>query len=117
MNKVIVIGRTTTDIEVKMTQNQTQVATFTLAVPRRSKEDGTDFLNVVAWKALAETASRYVHKGDRVAITGRIQTRNFDGKDGKKVYITEIIADDIEFLESKKTAPQEEPAETDDLPF
>ena len=106
MNKVFLTGRVTADVELRQTQSGTPVSTFTLAVDRW--EEGADFINIVAWKKLAELASRYVKKGDKITIFGRIQTRNYE-KDGKKVYITEVIADEIEFAAKKKEETKTEP--------
>ena len=126
MNKVIVIGRTTKDIELKQTTTGVSVAEFSVAVNRSFKnssgERESDFFNCIAYSKLAETISRYVKKGDRVGIDGRLQTRNYTNKEGKKVYITEIIVENVEFLQSKKqdeqTAPQFEEIDTEaDLPF
>lgn len=115
MNKIIIIGRATTDIELKQTQSGTPVSTFSVAVSRRTRDEGTDFLNVVAWQKTAELVSRYVHKGDKIGVIGRVQARSFEGRDGKKVYVTEIIADEVEFLESKKTASEAAEVKTQEI--
>ena len=125
MNRVIMIGRTTKDIESKVTPSGTSVAEFSIAVKRPFKSNGeqeSDFFNCVAYSKLAETISRYVKKGDQVGIEGRLQTRNYTNKEGKKVYVTEIIVENVEFLQNKKqdeqTAPHFEEIDTDsDLPF
>lgn len=106
MNKVALIGRLTKDPELRFTAGAgTAVTTFTLAVDRGFKnKDGqkeADFINIVAWQKLAETIANYLRKGSLVAIGGRIQTRNYEGNDGKKVYVTEVIAEDMQFLDSK----------------
>ena len=110
MNKVIVIGRTTKDIELKQTKTGVSVAEFSVAVNRSFKnssgERESDFFNCIAFSKLAETISRYVKKGDQVGVEGRLQTRNYTNKDGKKVYVTEIIVENVEFLQSKKTEEQ-----------
>lgn len=125
MNKCVLIGRVTTDIELKTTAGGKSVTTFNLAVDRRTKDEGTDFLPVVAWNKTAEITSRYVKKGNRIGVIGRIATRNYE-KDGKKVYVTEIVADEIEFLESKSehVATEKQPEEKfepvagdEELPF
>ena len=108
MNKVILMGRLTRDPEVRYTQtNNTVVASFSLAVNRRFAKQGeerqADFINIVAWSKLGEFCSKYFKKGQQVGIIGRIQTRNYDDKDGKKVYVTEILASNISFLDSKGT--------------
>ena len=105
MNKVVLIGRLTRDVELRYTESQTPVATFTLAVNRnytnQSGEKEADFINIVVWRKPAENCKNYLSKGSQVAIEGRMQTRNYDDKDGKKVYITEVIAESVEFLNTK----------------
>ena len=109
MNQVILIGNTTTDIEVKKTQNGKSVASFTLAVSQ-GKDKPSDFINCVAWEKTAELLSQYVKKGHKVAVIGKVSTRSYEDKDGKKVYVTEILVREIEFLEQKqKEAKQEQP--------
>ena len=132
MNKVILIGRVTKDIELKTTPTGKSVVLFTLAVNRNHKNaDGNydaDFINCVAYDMRAETIRQYVHKGDKFGIDGRLKTRTFDRQDGSKAYVTEVIVDGFEFLENKKDKPTEaesysntedfEPIENDgDLPF
>ena len=106
MNKVILMGRLTRDPEVRYTtNNNTLVCTFSLAVNRRFKSEGqpdADFINVVAWSKTAEFCSKYFTKGQQVGVIGRIQTRNYDDKDGKKVYVTEVIAEEAYFADSKR---------------
>lgn len=106
MNVVILIGRLTREPELRYTPQRTPTATFTLAVDRESKNGGTDFPTVVAWAATAEFVSKYLHKGSKVAIRGRLQTRDYENRDGQRVYVTEVIADRAEFADSK---PQEQP--------
>lgn len=110
MNKVIIIGRNTKDIELKVTPSGTSVAEFSIAVNRTFKnangERESDFFNCIAFSKLAETISRYVKKGDQVGIEGRLQTRNYTNKEGRKVYITEIIVENVEFLQTKKQDEQ-----------
>ena len=105
MNKVVLIGRLTRDPELRYTTTNIPSATFSLAVNRPfQSQNGTreaDFINIVMWRKTAETAKKYLTKGSLIAIEGRIQTRNYDGTDGKKVYVTEVVADTFEFLESK----------------
>lgn len=112
MNKVIIIGRNTKDIELKQTTSGTSVAEFSIAVKRTFKsangEYESDFFNCIAFSKLAETISRYVKKGDQVGIEGRLQTRNYTNKEGKKVYVTEIIVENVEFLQSKKQDEQKQ---------
>ena len=111
MNKAIIMGRLTKDPEVRTTPSQIPVATFTVAVDRRFKSsDGdrqADFIPVVAWRANAEFAGRYLKKGTKIVVVGSIQTRTYDDKDGKRVYVTEIVADEIHFAESKRDDSQE----------
>ena len=105
MNKVVLIGRLTRDPELRYTQSNIPSATFSLAVNRnfqnQNGEREADFINIVMWRKQAETAKKYLAKGSLIAVEGRIQTRNYDGQDGKKVYVTEVVADNFEFLESK----------------
>ena len=126
MNKVILIGRLTKNPEIRYTQtNNKQVANFTLAVNRRFTE-GTDFINIVAWNRTSEFVSKYFNKGQQVAVVGNIQTRTYDDKDGKKVYVTEVIAEEVYFADSKKDTNQTQgqvvqediySLDEDDLPF
>lgn len=105
MNKVFLIGRLTRDPELRYTSSNLPVATFSLAVNRnftgQSGERETDFINIVVWRKQAENVKNYLTQGSQVAIDGRIQTRSYDGEDGKKRYITEVVADNVEFLGSK----------------
>ena len=144
MNKVILMGRLTRDPEVRYTTtNNTLVASFSLAVNRRFARQGeerqADFINIVAWDKTGEFCSKYFKKGQQVGVVGRIQTRNYDDKDGKKVYVTEVIAEEAYFADTKReaeanpfatqnaavdapfnpaTAPSEfTPVTDDDLPF
>ena len=110
MNKVILMGRLTRDPEVRYAQgeNAMAIARFSLAVDRRRQNnaDGqtADFINIVAFGRLGEFAEKYLHKGTKVALSGRIQTGSYTNKDGVRVYTTDIIAEDIEFAESKNSA-------------
>ncbi len=106
MNKAILVGRLTKDPELKMTENtKREVCQFTIAVNRPyTNDDGerkADFINCVVWDKLAENLSKYQKKGNQVAVEGRIQTRNYDDKDGKKIYVTEIFVSNVTFLDSK----------------
>lgn len=106
MNEVVLIGRTTKDIELRYTQSQTAVARFTLAVDRHDKDKGCDFISCIAWGKTAENMDKYVSKGNRVAVSGRIQTGSYTNKDGNKVYTTDVVAERVEFIETKgKSAP------------
>lgn len=109
MNKAMLIGRLVKDPELKMTEtSKREVCQFTIAINRPyTNEDGerkADFINCVVWDKLAENLSKYQKKGNQIAVEGRIQTRNYEDKDGKRVYVTEIIATNITFLDSKGTS-------------
>ncbi len=105
MNKAILIGRLTKDPELRHTTGGRSVCQITVAITRtftnQNGEREADFINVVTWDKQAENIAKYMTKGRLVAVEGRIQTRNYDDKDGKKVYVTEIIAQNVQFLESK----------------
>lgn len=113
MNKTQLIGRLTKDVVLRRTTSDKSVASFTLAVNRRSKDDGADFISCIAWNKTAETLAKYVHKGDRIGVCGRIQTRGYKDKDGKSVYVTEVVVDEVEFLESKKSENRTETAQNE----
>ncbi len=107
MNKVILMGRLTRDPEVRYTQtNNTLVASFSLAVNRRFVKQGeerqADFINIVAWSKLGEFCSKYFKKGQQVGVIGRIQTRTWDDDQGTKHYVTEVVAEEAYFADSKK---------------
>lgn len=105
MNKAILVGRLTRDPELKTTGSNVSVCNFTIAVNRRFRNaEGNydaDFINCVAWRQQAEFLARFFTKGRMVGIVGSIQTRNYDREDGQKVYITEVVADEISFVDSK----------------
>ena len=105
LNKVILIGRTTKEVDLRRTNSGTAVATFTLAVDNRfvlkDGKSSTDFISCVAWANTAETMEKYVRKGALIAVEGRIQTRNYDNKDGNRVYITEVVVENMRMLESR----------------
>ncbi|ADO59857.1 single-stranded DNA-binding protein [Paenibacillus polymyxa] len=108
LNRVILIGRLTKDPELRYTPSGVAVTQFTLAVDRPFTSQGgereADFLPIVTWRQLAETVANYTHKGNLVAIEGRIQVRNYDNNEGKRVYVTEIVADNVRFLEGKRNS-------------
>lgn len=110
MNKVILIGRTTKDAEVRYAQgNNMAVAKFSLAVERKFKKDGeqsADFINCVAFGKTAEVMEKYVRKGTKIAVVGHIQTGSYTNKDGQKVYTTDVMVDELEFCESKSSQSQ-----------
>ena len=105
MNKVMLIGRLTKDPELRYTQSVTAVASFTLAVNRRfsnqSGEREADFINCVAWQKSAEFVANYFRKGQQMALEGRLQVRSYDGNDGQRRWVTEVVAEQIEFVGSK----------------
>lgn len=107
MNKAILIGRLTRDPELRTTPTGRNVCQFSVAVNRTftnaNGEREADFINCVVWDKQAENLSKYQKKGNQIAVEGRIQTRNYDDKDGKRVYVTEILANNISFLDSKGT--------------
>ena len=109
MNQVCLIGRLTKDVEERRTQNGTPVASFTLAVDRRKKEDGADFIPCIAWDKAAETIAKYVHKGDLFGVTGHIQTRSYE-KDGRMNYVTEVVTTSFQFLERKREMQYDGPS-------
>lgn len=128
MNKVIIIGRNTKDLELKQTTTGTSALEFSVAVRRSFKnangEYESDFFNCVAFKNTAELISRYVGKGDMLAIVGRLQTRNYTNKEGRKIYVTEIVVEEVEFLTKKQEEPKQaeqweeiDPFSNNDLPF
>ena len=130
MNKVILMGRLTRDPEIRYTTtNNTLVAIFSLAVNRRFARQGeerqADFINIVAWDKNGEFVSKYFKKGQQVGVIGRIQTRTWDDDQGTKHYVTEVVAEEAYFADSKKennsNAPFENnatsPIADDDLPF
>ena len=112
MNQVCLIGRLTKDIELKTTQSNVKVANFTLAVNRRFVKEGqeqtADFINIIAWGKIAEFCDKYFGKGQQIGISGRIQTRTWDDDQGKKHYITEVVAEEVDFADGKKTNSEKE---------
>lgn len=105
MNKVILIGRLTKNPELKYTSSNNSVCSFTIAVQRPFKdasgERKSDFINCVAWKNSAEVIAKYFSKGSRIGIIGNIQTSSYDDQNGKKVYVTEVVVEGVEFLDTK----------------
>nr|WP_025731554.1 single-stranded DNA-binding protein [Heyndrickxia ginsengihumi] len=105
MNRVCLTGRLTKDPNLSYTPNGVPVATFTLAVNRtftnHNGERQADFINIVVWRTQAENVANYLNKGNMAGVEGRIQTRYYDGQDGRRVYVTEVIADSVQFLESR----------------
>lgn len=107
MNKWIGIGRLTKDPEIRLTANQTQFCQFTVAVDRKFKDANgqrqADFISCLAWKNTAVFIQKYFKKGNRIGVVGSIQTRNYEDQNGQKKYITEVIVDEVEFVESQNT--------------
>lgn len=107
INRVVLVGRLTRDPELKYTQSGIAVCRFTLAVNRPFKnqqgENEADFINCVAWRKQAENTANFLKKGSLAGIDGRIQTSSFEGKDGNRVFMTEVVADSVQFLEPKGT--------------
>lgn len=106
INSVVLVGRITKDPELKYTPSNQAVATFTLAVNRTFKnangEREADFINIVIWRQAAENLANWVKKGQLIGITGRIQTRNYENGQGQRVYVTEVVADNFQMLESRQ---------------
>lgn len=104
LNRTVLVGRLTKDVELRYTNNQKAVTQFTVAVNRQFKSDGqqdADFVNCVAWNKTAENMNQYVGKGSLIGVDGRIQTRSYDDATGKRVFVTEVVADSVQFLEPK----------------
>lgn len=119
MNKVILMGRLTRDPDIRWTQGQDQkcIARYTLAVDRRFKQEGgasADFISCVAFGHQAEFAEKYLRKGIKIAITGRIQTGSYTNREGQKVYTTDVVVEEQEFVESKSNNTQQNPGQTTD---
>lgn len=102
INSVVLVGRLTKDVELRYTPSAVAVSTFTLAVNRQftnqQGEREADFPPIVAWRQLAELAANYLRKGSQCAVSGRLQTRSYENKEGRKVFVTEVVADNIQFL-------------------
>jgi single-strand DNA-binding protein len=105
LNRVVLVGRLTKDPELKYTPNGVPVASFTLAVNRsftnQAGEREADFINCQVWRKPAENVANYLKKGSLAGVDGRIQTRNFEGQDGRRVFMTEVVAESVQFLEPK----------------
>ena len=134
INNTTLVGRLTKDPELKYTPNGVAVANFTLAVNRSfTNADGereADFINCIVWRKPAENTANFLKKGSLAGVVGRIQTRNFEGEDGRRVYMTEVVAESVQFLEPRgsnsdskpETSKQNPPTQPiniqdDDLPF
>ena len=119
MNKVLLIGRLTANPELKYTTSNNAVTTFSIAVDRNFKNENgnkeADFINIVAWNKKAELIHQYLKKGDRVGISGRLQVRKYQNERGENRYVTEVVADEVEFLNSKKSSLDEKnPVKSED---
>lgn len=140
MNKAVIIGNLTNEPDMRATSSGISVCTFTIAVNRRVSRDAqgqkeADFIPIVTWRGLADNCFKYLHKGSKAAVTGSIQTRSYDAQDGTRRYVTEILADEVEFLSAAnngaaaaRTQTEQygsaeqysadlQPAEENDLPF
>lgn len=110
INNVVLVGRLTKAPDLRYTASGTGVATFTLAVNRNfTNQDGNreaDFINCVIWRKSAETLANYARKGTLIGVTGRIQTRNYENQQGQRVYVTEVVTDNFQLLESRSTNEQ-----------
>lgn len=113
MNKCILIGNLTKDPELNQTTNDISVCKFTIGVSRKFQnangERETDFLPIITWRGQADNCAKFLRKGSKVAICGSIQTRSYEANDGSKRYITEIVADEVQFLDSKRDDEEEQP--------
>ena len=125
MNKIMLVGRLTKDPELRYTQSGTAVTSFTLAVNRRfSKEKEADFINCVAWQKTGEFVAEYLKKGSALGLEGRLQVRTYDSENGQKHWVTEVVAEQVEFVERKGSGSglnqdlgQEIVFDDNDLPF
>ena len=129
LNRVVLVGRLTKDPDLRYTPSGIAVANFTIAVNRPFKNNGeqeADFINGVVWRKPAENLANYMSKGSLIGVDGRLQSRSFDNQEGKRVFVTEVVADSIQFLETKNKGKQKtqqnqteaEPIDiNDDLPF
>ena len=132
MNKVFLIGNLTKDPELSQTNSGISFCRFTLAVPRRFQnsagERETDFLNVIVWRGQAENCHKYLKKGSKASVLGSIQTSNYEAQDGTRRYVTDIVADEVEFLTTKASSDaatmkkdadvtELQPIDDDSLPF
>lgn len=115
MNKVMLMGRLVRDPDVKYTQGTTSIARYTLAVERRFKRDGdanADFINCVAFGKAVEFAEKYLKKGTKITVVGRIQTGSYTNKNGQKVFTTDVVVEEQEFAESKSSNQQNSSGQT-----
>ena len=119
MNKVILIGNLTKDPEISTTTTGVSVCRFTIAISRKySNADGereTDFINIVVWRTLADNCHKFLKKGSKVGVVGNIQSRSYDATDGSKRYVTEVIAEEVEFISTKSADGSFDKKETSDV--
>lgn len=121
MNRAIIVGNLTRDPELRKTSNDISVCNFTIAVNRRFNntqgQREADFIPIVVWRAQADNCYRYLKKGRQVAVIGSIQTRSYDAQDGSKRYVTEVVADEVEFLRGGESGGDSEPrSHSNDIP-
>lgn len=112
INTVTLVGRLTRDSDLRYTPQGKAVASFTLAVQGFKKED-VDFINCVIWEKKAEALANYTNKGSKIGVVGALKTRSFDGQDGKKVFVTEVLVDQLEFMD----APKQQEVHSEGEPF
>ena len=125
INRVVLVGRLTKDPDLRFTLSGVAVATFTLAVNRpftnQSGERDADFIQVIVWRKAAEAVANYLRKGNLAGVDGRIQTRSYEAQDGRRVYVTEVVAESVQFLESKNKSQEEsrrqQPTAQNENPF
>lgn len=118
MNRVILMGRLARDPEINTTQSGNTIARMTIAVDRMSKDKGADFINLTAWNQTAQFAGKFLSKGRQILVEGRIQTGSYTAQDGEKRYTTTVIADRIEFADSKpKEGGEQKEAIQEEVPF
>jgi len=114
LNRVILVGRLTRDPETRYLPSGVSVTNFSIAVDRnftsQDGQRGADFIPIVTWRKLAELCVNYLSKGRLVAVSGRLQTRTYDGQDGQRRYITEVVADEVQFLDRAGTSPSQQPS-------
>lgn len=112
LNRVVLVGRLTKDPDLRYTPNGIAVANFTIAINRpfsnQQGEREADFINCVAWRKQAENLANYMRKGSQIGVDGRLQSRTFEGQDGKTVFVTEVVADSVQFLEPKNSTQNRE---------
>ncbi|MBQ6547226.1 MAG: single-stranded DNA-binding protein [Bacilli bacterium] len=121
MNRVILIGRLARDPELRYTSSNIPTCTFSLAVNRnftnQAGEREADFINIVVWRKQAENCKNYLNQGSQVAVEGRIQVRNYEDQNGQKRYVTEVIADNVQFLDTKAAREQRVSSSSDINPY